>query len=504
MSFFFNYNIPYCLNNCYYINMENKPKLTVSGYRGIWGESLTPTIIESYVRAFIKFVKENINSNPTILIGRDGRESGPQIKKVIIEIFKKENISFVDGDILPTPTVLFAVKKHGYDSAIIITASHNPREYNGLKFVTNKALFTDENEVAIIKDNLIKIQDNTLRQNIISESTHKTLLGFCSARLDSLRKAFINNIPTSFNNENNLSFPKEHANQILKNINVEAIRAKKWRVAVDMINASACVLDPYLFEKLGVELVPLNNIPNGNFGHKPEPLKENLTDIANLVQEKNCNLGFAHDPDADRLVVINEKGIMISEEYTLALGVEAIMSRPENKGKNVVINMSTSQMNKDIALKYGGLCFRTKVGEANVVAGIEKNKAIIGGEGGGGVIYPDINMARDSFVSLALILELLAERNQTVSECVETLPKYEVRKDKMQIMGDLNEMYSKMKLYFKNAEINELDGLRLDFKDSSWIHLRPSNTEPIIRLIGEAKTKEKIESLFEETKRVIG
>ncbi len=474
--------------------MENKPKLTVSGYRGIWGESLTPDIIESYTRAFIKFVKENINNNPTILIGRDGRESGPQIKKVIIEIFNKENISFVDGDILPTPTVLFAVKKHGYDSAIIITASHNPREYNGLKFVTNKALFTNEEEVEKIKEKL----DREL-----------IVLGSLAQAGEQSREIFQQeNIRADENNEprNNFSyssFPQEHADQILKNINVEKIRAKKWKVAVDMINASACVLDPYLFEKLGVELVPLNNIPDGNFGHKPEPLRENLGDIANLVIENKCNIGFAHDPDADRLVVINEEGIVISEEYTLALGVEAIMSKKENQGQNVVVNMSTSQMNKDIAEKYSGSCIRTKVGEANVVAGIENNKAVIGGEGGGGIIYPTINMARDSFVSLALILELLSERNQTISECVKTLPKYEVRKDKMPIAVDLNNMYSKMKNNFEDGEVNELDGLRLDFKDSSWIHLRPSNTEPIIRLIGEAKTKERIEALFEETKRVI-
>lgn len=457
--------------------MENKPKLTVSGYRGIWGDSLTPQIVENYVLAFIKFVKENIKENPTILIGRDGRESGPEIKKTIIEIFNSNNISFVDGDILPTPTVLFAVKKHGYDGAIIITASHNPREYNGLKFITNKALFTNESEVEKIKENLVKIENG----EIIQKSNHGE----------------------SLTPPEPIDLNKEHADHIIKNINIEVIKSKKWKVAVDMINASACVLDPYLFEQLGVELVPLNNIPDGNFGHKPEPLRENLEDIANLVKDKNCNLGFAHDPDADRLVVINEKGEVVFEEYTLALGVEAIMSKPENEGKNVVVNMSTSQMNQDIALKYKGKCFRTKVGEANVVLGIEENKAIIGGEGGGGIIYPTINLARDSFVSLALILELLATRNQTVSECIKTLPKYEMLKDKVQVIGSLAEMYSKMKNYFSNCEINELDGLRLDFEDSSWIHLRPSNTEPIVRLYGEAKNLERIESLFEETKKVI-
>jgi len=488
--------------------MENTPKLTVSGYRGIWGESLTNEIVVNYVKAFIKFVKENIKENPTILLGRDGRESGPEIKKTIIKTLSELGVNFIDGDILPTPTVLFAVRKHGYDSAIIITASHNPREYNGLKFVTNKALFTNEQEVEKIKKNYEEILEKKLRQNIPSESTDIFLLKNSSCSHRRAPKSFIRNILSSFFAHKNIlpqdfNLPREHANQIIKNIDVEKIKAHKFKVAVDMINASACVLDPYLFEKLGVELVPLNNIPDGKFAHKPEPVRENLEDIARLVKEKGCNLGFAHDPDADRLVIINEFGEVIFEEYTLALGVEAIMSRPENKGKNVVINMSTSQMNKDIAEKYGGKCIRTKVGEANVVTGIEKNNAIIGGEGGGGIIYPTINMARDSFVSLALILELLSNRNQTVSKCIESLPKYKMRKDKISINGNLEDLYNKMKLHFKECELNELDGLRLDFKDNSWIHLRPSNTEPIIRLFGEAKTTERISELFNETSKIL-
>jgi len=477
--------------------MENKPKLTVSGYRGIWGESLTNEIVENYTKSFIKFVKENINESPTVLLGRDGRESGPEIKKVIIKTLEDSGVNFIDGDILPTPTVLFAVRKHKYDGAIIITASHNPREYNGLKFVTNKALFTNEKEVEIIKENYEEIlneENKKLHQKILSGNTNNFLLKIFSARLASLRKFPRKNILIPI-------FTREHADEIIKNINVEKIRSHKFKVGVDMINASACVLDPYLFEKLGVKLIPLNNIPNGKFGHKPEPLRENLEDIGRIVKENNCNLGFAHDPDADRLVVINENGVVISEEYTLALGVEAVLSK--NLNNKVVINMSTSQMSKDIAEKYNGKCFRTKVGEANVVAGIIENNAIIGGEGGGGIIYPKINMARDSFVSLALILELLAERNQTVSECVNSLPKYEMKKDKVPVVGSLSEMYSKMKNHFKDREINELDGLRLDFSDNSWIHLRPSNTEPIVRLYGEAKTKEQIEKLFEETKEII-
>lgn len=486
--------------------MQKEPKLTVSGYRGIWGESLNDKIVINYTLSFIKFLKENINNNPTILLGRDGRESGPVIKETIIKTFKNIGVNFIDGDILPTPTVLFAVKKHGYDGAIIITASHNPREYNGLKFVTNKALFTNEEEVEKIKKNYEEITSGEKRnQNVLSgklaQADEPSREIFQQENIRVPRKNFL----MKFFNKKTLPtlLPTEHADQILANINVEKIRTRKFKVAVDMINASACVLDPYLFEGLGVELVPLNNIPDGKFAHTPEPLRENLGDIAKLVKEKNCDLGFAHDPDADRLVIINEKGEVVFEEYTLALGVEAVMSRPENKGRKVVINMSTSQMNKDIAEKYGGECIRTKVGEANVVEGIQKNNAIIGGEGGGGGIYPTINLARDSFVSLALILELLAERGQTVSECIELLPKYEMLKNKIPITGEISDMYTKMKANFKYDKINELDGLRLDFKDSSWIHLRPSNTEPIVRLIGEAKTKEAIDQLFKETYRIL-
>ncbi|MCX6751423.1 MAG: hypothetical protein NT161_01505 [Candidatus Nomurabacteria bacterium] len=295
------------------------------------------------------------------------------------------------------------------------------------------------------------------------------------------------------------NFTKEHADQILANINVKAIRARGFRVAVDMINASASVMDPYLFEKLGVELIPINNIPNGKFTHKPEPLKENLDDIAKLVIKSKADLGFVHDPDADRLVVINENGEVILEEYSLALAVENILSK--NPGKLIVINLSTSKMSVDIANKYKSKCILAKVGEPNVVKEIIYQKAIIGGEGNGGIIYPTINTVRDSFVGLSLILELLAERKQTVNECVATLPKYFMKKDKWSIVDkNLKDIILKLKTHFKEAKTTEIDGIRLDFPDGSWLHLHPSNTEPIVRLFGETKTQEKIEALFKEVK----
>ncbi len=469
--------------------MTIQPKLQVTGYRGIWGETLTEEIIRKFVGAYISFIKEDVKkNNPTILIGRDGRESGLEIKKIIIDKLSKTGVNLIDGDILPTPTILFAVRKHKYDGAIIITASHNPKEYNGIKFVTNQALLTNEAQVEIIK----KYCEEENIQDVVFGS-----LG--SRDGDGQREFSTENSRASKNNILDIPpFPKEHADAIISNINLEAIRARKFKVAADMINASACVIDPYLFEQLGAELIPLNNIPDGKFAHRPEPAVENLEDIGHLVKESGADIGFAHDPDADRLVIVDETGKVISEDYTLAFGVKNILSK--HPGENVVMNLSTSSMVSDIVEKYHGKCFRTKVGESNVLEGIQKNKAIIGGEGTSGVIYPAINTSRDGFVSLSFALELLAERKQTVSECVATLPKYYMKRDKWPVSENLNDIYQKLKTHFKDAEVNELDGLRLDFSDKSWLHIRPSITEPIIRLFGEAKTPERVEALFNEAK----
>lgn len=456
--------------------MQIKQRINVSGYRGIWGDTLTKEVVILYTRAFVSFLKEK-TEKPTILIGRDGRESGPEIRSVILDELKNLGVESIDGDILPTPTVLFSVRKHGYTGAIIITASHNPIEYNGLKFVNDQALFTIKEEV----DKINKYFEEEIEKYEKGETPKK--------------------MSWEPGNSPVPNFTKEHADQILANINVEAIRAKKFKIAVDMINASACVMDPYLFEQLGVELIPLNNIPNGKFGHRPEPLRENLTDISKLAKEAKTDLGFVHDPDADRLVVLDENGEVISEEYSIALAIENILSK--NPGKPIVLNLSTSQKGADIAKEYGGECFRSKIGEGFVVEQMLKHNAIIGGEGNGGVIYPKINTARDSFTGIGLILELLAERNKTVSEIIAEIPQYIIKKDKWPIGGDLNEMYKKLKEKFKDTKIDEQDGIRFDFSDSSWIHLRPSNTEPIIRLFGEAKTEERINELFEEAKKAI-
>jgi phosphomannomutase len=464
---------------CYHEIMPIQPKFAISGYRGIWKETLTDEIAKKYVRALVRMLKEDEKKqNPTILIGRDGRESGPEIKKSVIEELENLGVNFVDGDLLPTPTVFFAIHKHKYDAGIIITASHNPIEYNGLKFVNDKALYLDENQLA--KINAYYEENKEISHPLALKGTP----------------------PQAGGERNAPDFPKEHIDQILANVDVKIIREQKFKIAVDMINASACALDPYFFKQLGIELVPLNNIPNGKFSHKPEPLRENLVDIGNLVKSSGANLGFVHDPDADRLVIVNEFGETILEEYSLAFAVEAILSK--NPGRTIAINLSTSQMSADIAKKYGSKCIMTKVGEANVVEGILNNNAIIGGEGNGGIIYPIINLARDSFTGIALVLEFLAKTKQTVSECVNKVPKYFMKKAKWPVKNsNLSDIYLKLKSHFKDAKTIEIDGLRLDLPDSSWIHLRPSNTEPIIRLFGEAKTEERIEELFKEAEGLL-
>ena len=480
-----------------------KPTLKVSGYRGIWGESLTTDIAKDYTYAFGQFIKNDYlhrsdlcKDKPTILIGRDGRESGKEIADAIIPILESLDIDVIDGDILPTPTIMFAVKNHSYDGAIIITASHNPIVYNGLKFVTGDARMINEDEVEKIKNFLTSHEDSERKYAIKAEQKINN-----SDRVGAPAERVKRQNSESFA-EPLINFTREHADFILEKINIDIIRAQKFKVAVDMINASACVIDPYMFEKLGVELIAINDTPNGKFAHTPEPLKENLSDLEKTVKENNCDIGFAQDPDADRLVIVNENGECISEEYTLSFCVENILSK--NKNRSVVINMSTSQMTADIAEKYNGKTLRTKVGESNVFAEMKNTDAIIGGEGGGGAIYPTMNNCRDSFVSIALTLELLAERNQKVTELVNSLPKYFIKKDKENIEGkNLDEMYKKLKNHFSDAYINELDGLRLDFPNKSWIHLRPSNTEPIIRLFGEAKTEERIEVLFNEAKKIL-
>jgi phosphomannomutase len=435
-----------------------QPQLAVSGYRGIWGETLTPEIATNFTKAFAHFLQGR--NGKKILIGRDARPSGTALVETVSEMLRGLGFEVTIGGLLPTPTVLFLVRELNFDGAIIVTASHNPPEYNGLKFVTSRGMFTTEADVAEIKTYIGK----DIAHAAGSIGTDETL---------GIR----------------------HVKHILSKVDRALIASKHFKVVLDPINSAGAILGPKLLQELGCEVTVINGEPNGAFAHMPEPLPENLAGLGEKVKEVGAQIGFAQDPDADRLVVCDETGTVIFEEYTLSLAIKSVLSHTPG---DIVINMSTSRTNEELACEVGKNTFRTKVGESNVVEGILAHNAVIGGEGGGGVIYPAINPCRDSLTGMALILELLAREDRPLSEIVASLPHFEMRKNKFPYSGELAPLYEKMKTVFPDATPNELDGLRLDFTDGAWIHLRPSNTEPIVRLMGEAKDSTRIDQLVLE------
>ncbi len=435
-----------------------QPRLTVSGFRGVWGETLTEELACEYARAFAMFVLRR--RGKTVLVGRDGRASGMAIISAISAELTKAGLDVIDLGLIPTPTVLFLVRSEKAAGAIIVTASHNPIEYNGLKFVTDTALFTTEDEVLELEE----LRADLPLMTSVVPGTH--IAG--------------------------TDFFDRHLAAILAHVSCETIARAGFRVALDPINSVGCTTTPKLFEKLGVESVIINGEPNGAFTHEPEPLPKNLTELRSIVLAEKCAAGFAQDPDGDRLVLCDETGTLLSEESTLALCLIAILRKTPG---DTVINMSTSNRSMDAAADFGGTTYRTKVGEANVVAGIMARNAVAGGEGGGGVIWPAVNMARDSFVGIALVLELMAEMGKSLSELAALLPSYTMIKEKVAYDGDMAPAYRRLETAFFYGISNDLDGVRFDFPDRSWIHIRPSNTEPYVRVIAEALSEETAKAL---------
>ena len=438
-----------------------QPTLTVSGYRGIWGQSLTDAIARDYVRAFAAFVLKH--GGTSIIIGRDARASGPELLEAVVNEIQKTGLSVIDLGMMPTPTALLLVRREHAGGAIIITASHNPIEYNGLKFVTSTGTFTTEKDVAEIE---------ALRPTPVEEKP----LG---ARTDGS------------------SLFTAHMEAVLRSVSVETIKVRKFKVAIDPINSVGCTTTPKLLEALGAEVVAINNKATGAFAHEPEPLAKNLTDLAALVKNSGADIGFAQDPDGDRLVLCDEKGTIVFEEAGVALAIKAALMRRHG---DIAINLSTSNMSEDIASDFGYRTWRSKVGEANVVSTMLAHSAVAGGEGSGGIIFPEVNAARDSFVGMALILDLMATEQKPLSELIDELPKYVMKKDKFSFSGNLTDVYAKLTSLFPEAHRNTLDGLRLDFEDRSWVHARPSNTEPIVRIIIEAKTEERADFLLKQAR----
>lgn len=444
--------------------MSTQAKFSISGLRGVWGDTLNEELSKSHIEAYAVYLQKK--GAKKVLLGRDSRKSGPIIKDIAVEVLTRAGFEVVDAGIIPTPTIIFLTRTTPFDGAIMITASHNPPEYNGIKFMNSKAFYINEDELAEIKS-YIGTKPNEVAGGTSTE---------------------------------NHALDINHREYVVKNIDADSIRAKKFKVVIDTINGAGYKLGPTLLEELGCEVTVINPTPDGNFAHTPEPLAINLTGLGEKVKEVGADIGFAQDPDADRLVLCDENGNIILEEYTLALAIKSVLRKTPG---DIVTNLSTSNTSEDLVKEAGFTNYRTKVGEGNVVEGIIAHNAVIGGEGSGGVIYPKMNLCRDSLTGMALVLELLTYEDKKVSEIIASLPQYEFIKTKMPFEGDITETINKIVTEFPEGKADLQDGIRVDFPDSSWVQLRTSNTEPIIRVWAEARTKERAEELIERANKYI-
>lgn len=441
-------------------------KVSVSGVRGIVNSSLTTTIALEFGKAFGTFM-----SCGRIAVARDTRTSGDMFANAAISGLLSCGCEVVDLGIAPTPTALFYVRKQKLDGGIVITASHNPGEWNGLKFIDSDGTFLDESRLERFFDIYYKKEFRQVSWDIIKP-----------LRID----------PRA---------PQMHADEVLKNLDVKAIKKSRFKVGIDFVNGTGCVISPRFLSELGCRVHSLNDSPTGIFGHEPEPLPKNLKGLCNLVRRKRLDIGFAQDPDADRLAVVSEKGAAIGEEMTLGLAARFILSY-RKKGP-VVTNLSASNVMDYVADESGVKLIRAKVGECNVVSEMKKRGAVIGGEGNGGVIFPKINYGRDSLVGMGLILEYLAKSGKRVSQIVAELPRYEMIKGKFDCpFSKTSDVLNTLRETHKDDRMDVTDGVKIIWPDK-WIHIRSSNTEPIIRVIAEAKTQKEVKGLYSDAAKTI-
>lgn len=443
---------------------------SVSGVRGITGDSLTPQSIIKFTSAFSEYCKINFKNNFKIVVGRDGRLSGEVIKNIVVSNLALCGFKVINIGIAPTPTVQIATEDMKCAGGISITASHNPQQWNGLKFLNSDGTFLDEIQ---IKEFL----------NIASNGN------FHYVNIEKIKRPV-----------NDFTWIDKHIEKILKLkiINVNKIRKRKFKVVVDAVNASGSVIIPKLLEKLGCKVIKLYCDGSGIFPHTPEPLPENLILLSKAVKNNKADLGIAIDPDADRLVLITDKGEPFSEENTITTAVNFVLKKNSSKNKSVTVNLSTTRAVDDIAFLNKAKVFRSPVGEINVVKEMMKNKSVIGGEGSGGVIFPALHYGRDSLVGIVLVLNELAEYKYKLSDYKKTIPEYFISKSKVENINDPDILLNRLKNKFsKNKEVIKIwtnDGLKIDFKNY-WVHLRKSNTEPILRIITEAKSKKEADDL---------
>ena len=446
---------------------------SISGIRGTIGgnvgDNLTPIDAVKFASAYGFWVKSQVEKDEyRVVVGRDARISGEMMQQLVMNTLVGLGIHVIDLGLSTTPTVEMAVPMEHADGVIILTASHNPKQWNALKLLNEKGEFLNGEEGAKILE--------------IAESNSIEF-----ADVDDLGEITVND-----------AYIDLHIDEILdsKWVDVEAVKAANFKVVVDAVNSTGGIAIPRLLEAMGVEVVKLYCEPNGQFPHNPEPLKEHLGDICKLVVEENADFGIVVDPDVDRLAFIDEKGNMFGEEYTLVAVADYILGK--EKG-NTVSNLSSSRALRDVTEKHGGTYQASAVGEVNVVTLMKETQAIIGGEGNGGIIFPEFHYGRDSLVGAALFLTHLAEKKITVSQLREEYPAYFMSKNKIQLTPelDVDAILVEMEKKYANEEVSTVDGVKIDFPNN-WVHLRKSNTEPIIRIYTEAKSQQEADDLADK------
>lgn len=456
---------------------------SISGIRGTIGgkvgDNLTPVDAVKFASAYGTWLKSYSKSDKlTVVIGRDARISGPMIHNLVVNTLIGLGIDVIDLGLSTTPTVEVAVPLEKAHGGIILTASHNPKQWNALKLLNEKGEFLSGAEGAKILE--------------IAEAE-----AFDFSDVDSLGAITINDAYMDIHIDEVLNLPL---------VDAEAVAKRKFKVVVDGVNSSGGIVIPNLLEQMGVEVVKLYCEPNGHFPHNPEPLKEHLGDICKLVLEEKADFGIVVDPDVDRLAFISNDGEMFGEEYTLVAVADYVLSKTPG---NTVSNMSSSRALRDITHKHHGSYQASAVGEVNVVELMKKTNAIIGGEGNGGIIYPELHYGRDSLVGVALFLTHLASLDVTVAELRASYPQYYMSKNKIELTPqiDVDAILEAMTAKYKHEDISTIDGVKIDFA-SEWVHLRKSNTEPIIRIYTEAPTQSEADALafriIDEIKAVAG
>ena len=446
---------------------------SISGIRGTIGgkpgAGLTPVDIVKFASAFGTWVLKRQNGvKSKIVIGRDARVSGELVSGLVSSSLQGLGIDVVDLGLTTTPTVEIAVTHENAQAGIILTASHNPMQWNALKLLNEKGEFISGEDGAEV----LEIAENE---------------DFVFAEVKKLGKYLQNE-----------TYLHRHIDMILAMdlVDVESIKKKQYKVVVDGVNSTGGIYVPALLKALGVEVIELHCIPTGHFAHNPEPLPEHLTEISGMVRKHDAHMGIVVDPDVDRLAFVSEDGEMFGEEYTLVAIADYVLSKTSG---NTVSNMSSTRALRDITLSHGQNYQASAVGEVNVVELMKLNKAIIGGEGNGGIIYPELHYGRDALVGIALFLSLLAEKNMSVSSLRNSYPSYFMSKNKIQLTPnlDVDSILDKMKYRYEDQQINDIDGVKIDFEDC-WVHLRKSNTEPIIRIYTEAFSQNEANSLAEK------